>query len=47
MDNAVSGGNFFSRIAQQGIVDPERLSEDLVRFWRVNADRKVRDVISP
>lgn len=44
IDDTVGGGDGFGRIAQQRVVDAQRLRERLVRFRAVDARRKVGDV---
>jgi hypothetical protein len=45
--DAVGGGNGFGRIAQQRVIESEFLRKRLVRFRRVDTDRKQRDVEAP
>jgi len=47
VDNAVGSRDAFRRVAQQRIVDAQRLRERLVGFGSVDTDRKVRDVEAP
>lgn len=46
-DHAIRLRNRLRRIAQQGIVDAERLCERLVDLGRIDARRKVGDVKGP
>ena len=45
--DAVRGRDRLGRIAQQRIVDAQRLRESLVGLRRVDADGKMRDVEAP
>ena len=45
--NSVGAGDCFCRVAQQRVVDTERLRERLVGFRGIDADRKMRDVEAP
>jgi len=44
VDDAIRGRDLLGRIAQQGIVDAERLREGLIRVRRIDADREMRDI---
>jgi hypothetical protein len=44
VDDAVRGCNLFGGIAQQRIVDTQRLRERLIGFRCIDADREMRDV---
>ena len=44
VDDAIRRGDLFARIAQQRIIDTERLRERLVGFRGIDANRKMRDV---
>jgi hypothetical protein len=44
VDDAVGGGGRFRRIAQQRVIDAERLRECPVRLGRIDADGEVCDV---
>ena len=47
VDHAVRRGHGLGRIAQQRVVDAERLRERLVDVGGVDADREMRDVETP
>lgn len=47
VDHAVGGGNGLGRVAQQRVINAQRLGESLVGLRIVDTDRKMRDVESP
>lgn len=47
VDHTIGPGHGLGGIAQQRIVDAQRLGEGLVRLGGVDADREVRDVEAP
>src|SRR6266511_3866723 len=47
IDNAVRGGDTSIGIAQQRVIDAERLREGLIGLWRIDADGEVRRVELP
>lgn len=47
VDDAVGGRHRLGRVAEQRVIESQRLREGLVRFGGVNADREMRDVEAP
>ena len=47
VDDAVGSRDAFRRVAQERIVDAQRLRKRLVGLGRINTDRKVGDVEAP
>ena len=47
VDNTISRGDSLRRIAQQGVINAQRLCKGLVGFRIIDTDRKIRDVEPP